>query len=64
MGTYDNRGGGALHDPAFDCDGACDVCGHDSADCPCPVCPVCFDMWNPACRIGHMMTVPASDCAF
>lgn len=35
MGTYDTIGGTPRHDPAFDYDPPCDVCGDDPAVCDC-----------------------------
>lgn len=66
MGTYDTIGGTPRHDPAFDYDPPCAVCGLDpygdygdgSGDgCNCQECPVCRDYGNPRCYGEHGMTV-------
>ena len=54
MGTYDTKGGTPRHDPAFDYDPPCEVCGFDPAsDCNCPECPVCKETGNPKCYKEH-----------
>jgi hypothetical protein len=33
----------------------CECCGHDSADCICPECPVCKESGNKECyKSGHL----------
>jgi len=49
MGTYDTVGGTPRHNPEFDRDLACEVCGRDPAQCICPICPVCGQQGNPNC---------------
>jgi len=38
-------------------EGPCQCCGHDPADCICPVCPHCEEQGNPKCyepvRVGE-----------
>jgi hypothetical protein len=53
MGTYDTIGGTPRHDPSFDHEGSCDICGHDPSDCICPECPVCGAQGDKECYIRH-----------
>lgn len=53
MGTYDTRGGAALHDPAADNEGPCEVCGFAVDDCKCPECPKCRTAGDPNCYKNH-----------
>jgi len=53
MGTYDTIGGTPQHDPAFDEDWLCEVCGKDPCDCECPECPVCGVCGDPKCCEDH-----------
>jgi hypothetical protein len=38
-------------------EGPCECCGHDSADCICPECPICGAMGNPKCYSSPYMMV-------
>jgi len=49
MGTYDTIGGTPRHDPMFDEDPPCEICGKDSFDCECPECPICRTTGRPKC---------------
>ena len=53
MGTYDTIGGTPRHDPMFDQDMPCEVCGRDPFYCICPVCPVCGVQGAPNCYKEH-----------
>lgn len=61
MGTYDNAAGHALHDPAFDADDTCQVCGGnpstdpDKGGCDCPECKVCGTVGDPSCYEKHCL---------
>lgn len=53
MGTYDTIGGTPRHDPNFDRDDSCVVCGKDpSSNCECPECPRCNTVGDPTCAIN------------
>ncbi len=59
MGTYDTRGGTPRHDPMFDYDPPCAICGKDpSGDCDCPECPKCGTVGDPKCYIEHGLKQP------
>jgi len=60
MGTYDTRGGTPRHDPCFDYDPPCEVCGGDPFDCPCPECPVCGVVGDPKCYKEHGLSATSS----
>ncbi len=64
MGTYDTIGGTPRHDPAFDYDLPCEVCGLDpygdypgGKGCNCPECPICGGIGDPRCFAEHGMTL-------
>ena len=56
MGTYDTRGGSPRHDPSFDIDLPCVICGNDPFYCTCPECPVCGAHGDPNCYENHGLT--------
>lgn len=47
MGTYDRADGYPRHDPAFDADPPCAVCGMNVDDCKCPECQTCGSVGCP-----------------
>ena len=53
MGTYDTIGGTPRHDPMFDLDSPCEVCGKDIDLCECPECPKCGSIGDPKCYEEH-----------
>jgi len=53
MGTYDTIGGTPRHNPMFDCDPPCDICGKDPYLCTCQECPICGEQGNPCCYVEH-----------
>lgn len=57
MGTYDTIGGTPRHDPNFEYDPPCDICGKDPGGgpfgCECPECPICGEIGNPKCYVDH-----------
>jgi len=53
MGTYNTRGGYPKHDPSFDYDPPCEICGKFPEDCICPECPVCGNYGDPKCYQEH-----------
>ncbi len=64
MGTYDTIGGAPRHDPAFDHDPPCAVCGLDpygdfpeGKSCNCSECLVCGGVGDPRCFAEHGLTL-------
>lgn len=58
MGTYDTIGGTPRHDPMFDYDPPCEICGNDPFDCTCPECPKCGTVGDPKCYVNHGLEQP------
>jgi hypothetical protein len=63
MGTYDTRGGTPRHDPSFDEDLPCAICGKDPYECECPECPVCGAAGDPKCYKEHDLQKYLTTCS-